>query len=46
MSSADLLSERHLHNVKAYALAEAMLNYGAASQLYFDYNADDPANAG
>ncbi len=31
---------------KAYALVEAMVNYGAYSQIYFDYNTEFLANAG
>ena len=31
---------------KAYALVEAMVNYGAYSQIYFDYNTNALANAG
>ena len=30
---------------KAYALVEAMVNYGAYSQIYFDYNTNALANA-
>ena len=47
----------HVYNVRAYAkhvlesnseaqaLMEAMVNYGAASQAYFDYNTGDLANS-
>lgn len=31
---------------KAYALVEAMVNYSAYSQIYFDYNTEFLANAG
>ncbi len=41
-----ILDDANGFNDSAKALVKAMLNYGAASQTYFDYNTGNLANAG
>lgn len=40
-----ILSHQDVYGTKVVELVKAMLNYGTYSQIYFDYNTENPANA-